>query len=96
MAQDGLDRVDEFVTKGDMFDSVDVARHEGLGQFRLLGIENQFFAIESGKRIDSLLQWSAVRVTAVTVTVGYSDSFCNPRFLSTKRQAVRVTKNRLQ
>ena len=24
------------------------------------------------------LQWSAVRVTAVAVTVGYSDSFCNP------------------
>ena len=42
------------------------------------------------------IQWSAVRVTAVTVTVGYSDSFCNPRFISTKRQAVTVTKNRLQ
>ena len=26
------------------------------------------------------LQWSAVRVTAVTVTVGYSDSFGNPRW----------------
>ena len=42
------------------------------------------------------LQWSAVRVTAVTVTVGYSDSFVSPRFIGTKRQAVRVTKNRLQ
>ena len=28
--------------------------------------------------IFSSLQWSAVRVTAVTVTVGYSDSFWNP------------------
>ena len=42
------------------------------------------------------LQWSGVIVTAVTVTVGYSDSFCNPRFIRTKRQAVTVTKNRLQ
>ena len=28
------------------------------------------------------LQWSTVRVTAVTLTVGYSDSFCNPRFIT--------------
>ena len=28
------------------------------------------------------IQWSTVRVTAVTVTVGYSDSFGNPRFIT--------------
>ena len=27
------------------------------------------------------VQWSVVRVTAVIVTVGYSDSFSNPRFI---------------
>ena len=26
----------------------------------------------------NIIQWSAVRVTVVTVTVGYSDSFVNP------------------
>ena len=28
------------------------------------------------------IQWSAVTVTAVKVTVGYSDSFGNPRFIT--------------
>ena len=42
------------------------------------------------------IQWSAVTVTAVTVTVGYSDCFCNPRFIRTKIQVVTVTKNWLQ
>ena len=43
-----------------------------------------------------LLQWSAVRVTAVTVTVGYSDSFGNPRFITNKTPLLTVTKNWLQ
>ena len=42
------------------------------------------------------IQWSAVRVTAVTVTVGYSDSFGNPRFITNKTPLLTVTKNRLQ
>ena len=42
------------------------------------------------------LQWSAVTVTAVTVTVGYSDSFANPRFITNKTPLLTVTKNRLQ
>ena len=42
------------------------------------------------------LQSPAVRVTAVTVTVGYSDTFGNPRSITNKTQAVTVTKNRLQ
>ena len=46
--------------------------------------------------IDCQLQWSAVRVTAVTVTVGYSDSFGNPRFITNKTPLLTVTKNRLQ
>ena len=45
---------------------------------------------------NSRLQWSAVRVTAVTVTVGYSDSFGNPRFITNKTPLLTVTKNRLQ
>ena len=43
-----------------------------------------------------MLQWSAVRVTGVTVTVGYSDSFGNPRFITNKTPLLTVTKNRLQ
>ena len=43
-----------------------------------------------------ILQWSAVTVTAVTVTVGYSDSFGNPRFITNKTLLLTVTKNRLQ
>ena len=39
----------------------------------------------------SLLQWSAVRVTVVTVTVGYSDSFGNPRFITNKTPLLTVT-----
>ena len=42
------------------------------------------------------IQSPAVRVTAVTVTVGYSDTFGNPRSITNKTQAVTVTKNRLQ
>ena len=42
------------------------------------------------------LQWSAVRVTVVTVTVGYSDSFVNPRFITNKTPLLTVTNNRLQ
>ena len=42
------------------------------------------------------IQWSEVRVTAVTVTVGYSDSFDNPRFIINKTPLLTVTKNRLQ
>ena len=42
------------------------------------------------------LQWSVVRVTAVKVTVGYSDSFGNPRFITNKTPLLTVTKNRLQ
>ena len=34
-----------------------------------------FFGNVSLKTVVLLIQWSAVRVTAVTVTVGYSDSF---------------------
>ena len=30
---------------------------------------------------ERLVQWSAVRVIVVTATVGYSDSFGNPRFI---------------
>ena len=32
--------------------------------------------------IPDSLQWSAVTVTAVTVTVGYSDTYGNPRFIT--------------
>ena len=42
------------------------------------------------------VQWSAVRVTAVTLTVCYSDSFGNPRFITNKTPLLTVTKNRLQ
>ena len=42
------------------------------------------------------LEWSEVTVTAVTVTVGYSDSFGNPRFITNKNPLLTVTKNRLQ
>ena len=35
----------------------------------------------SSRKINSQVQWSAVRVTAVTVTIGYSDSYGNPRFI---------------
>ena len=38
------------------------------------------------------VQWSAVRVTAVIVTVGYSDSFGNPRFITNKTPLLTVTK----
>ena len=38
----------------------------------------------------------AVTVTAVTVTVGYSDSFGNPRFITNKTPLLTVTKNWLQ
>ena len=43
-----------------------------------------------------LLQWSAVRVTAVRVTVSYSDSFGNPRIITNKTPLLTVTNNRLQ
>ena len=32
-------------------------------------------------RLCTVIQWSAVRVTVVTVTVGYSEIFGNPRFI---------------
>ena len=35
-------------------------------------------------------------LTAVTVTVGYSDSFGNPKFITNKTPLLTVTKNRLQ
>ena len=42
-------------------------------------------------RISGSVQWSAVRETAVTVTVGYSDSFGNPRFIKYyKSDTIRV------
>ena len=47
-------------------------------------------------RVGRLIQRSAVRVTAVTVTVGYSDRFGNPRFITNKAPLLTVTKNRLQ
>ena len=37
------------------------------------------------------IQWSAVRVTAVTETVGYSDSFGNPQFITKKTPLLTVT-----
>ena len=40
-----------------------------------------------------MLQWSVVAVTAVTMTVGYSDSFGNPRFVTNKTPLLTVTKN---
>ena len=43
-----------------------------------------------------LVQWSAVTVSAVTVTVGYGDSFCNPWFITNKTPLLTVTYNRLQ
>ena len=43
-------------------------------------------------RVGRLIQWSAVRVTAVTVTVGYSDRFGNPRFITNSdKKSVTVT-----
>ena len=48
-----------------------------------------FDQIETGHKV---VQWSAVRVTAVTVTVGCSDSFGNPRFINYyKSDTIRVT-----
>ena len=49
-------------------------------------------AITSHARLSEELQWSAVRVTAVTVTVGYSDSFGNPRFITNKTPLLTVPK----
>ena len=37
------------------------------------------------------IQWSAVRVTTVTDTVGYSDSFGNPQFITKKTPLLTVT-----
>ena len=37
------------------------------------------------------MQWSVVRVTVVSVTVGYSDSFGNPLFITNKTPLLTVT-----
>ena len=63
-------------------------------EFFYLHIVNVLKASKS-QAVVNLLQWSAVRVTAVTVAVGYSDSFVNPRFITNKTPLLTVTKNRL-
>ena len=44
----------------------------------------------------AVIQWSAVTVTAVTVTVSYSDSFGNPRFITNKTPLLTVIQNWLE
>ena len=52
---------------------------------------NGSVSIDGSQSDSSLVQWSAVTVTAVTVTVGYSDSFGNPRFITNKTPLLTVT-----
>ena len=50
-----------------------------------------FVTLIDSKKVIKGVQWSAVRVTAVSVTVGYSDSFGNPRFIANKTPLLTVT-----
>ena len=59
-------------------------------------IWNTFVPAKMGQMEQFIREKVKVRVTAVTVTVVFSDSFGNPRFITNKTPLLTVTKNRLQ